>query len=120
MIEKISDLPGNVLGFTASGKVTADDYESVLVPAVEQKLTEQKKIRLLYHLDDDFTGYEAGAMWDDTKIGLKHLTAWERIAVVTDVDWIRTSVKVFGFAMPGHVRVFEISGLAEAKAWLSE
>ena len=30
MIEKIADLPGNVLGFTASGKVTADDYESVL------------------------------------------------------------------------------------------
>ena len=120
MIEKISDLPGNVLGFTASGKVTADDYESVLIPAVEEKLAEQKKIRLLYHLDDGFTGYEAGALWDDTKIGLKHLTAWERIAVVTDVDWIRTSVKVFGFAMPGEVKVFENSGLAEAKAWLSE
>ena len=32
MVEKIPGLPDNVLGFTAKGTVTADDYESVIIP----------------------------------------------------------------------------------------
>jgi hypothetical protein len=120
MIKTIKDLPSNVLGFEASGTVTGKDYENVLVPAVEAKLKEFPKIRLLYYIGSDFSGYDMKAMWDDTKIGFKHLTSWEKIAVVTDTEWIRASVKVFGFAMPGEVRVFENSELSIAKEWLSE
>jgi hypothetical protein len=53
-------------------------------------------------------------------VGLQHLTAWERIAVVTDVGWIRTALKVFGFAIPGQIRGFSNNELAEARQWLSE
>ncbi len=35
MIEKIPDLPHNVLGFSAKGTVNANDYDSVIIPAVE-------------------------------------------------------------------------------------
>lgn len=120
MIERIQDLPENVLGFTAKGDVTGADYESVIIPAVEEMLTRKKKIRLLYYLGEDFTGFEMKAMWDDARIGLQHLTAWERVAVVTDVEWIRTAMKVFGFVMPGQVRIFSNSELAGARQWLSE
>ena len=118
MIELISDLQDNVVGFTAKGEVTADDYELVLIPTVETKLKEHNKIRLLYHLGPDFTGYSTGAMWDDTKVGLHHITAWEKIAVVSDVDWIRGATKFFGFAMPGHVKVFSNNQLSDpAMKW---
>ncbi|RKX40707.1 MAG: STAS/SEC14 domain-containing protein [Verrucomicrobia bacterium] len=120
MIASIPDLPGNVLGFEASGKVTGKDYETVLIPAVEEKLKAFSKIRLLYYLGSDFSGYELEAMWDDAKIGLKHLAAWERIAIVTDTEWIRSATRIFGFAMPGHVRVFKNDGFSAAKKWLSE
>jgi len=119
MIELMPDLPDNVAGFTATGEVSADDYESVLVPAIEAKLKERDKIRLLYYLGPDFTGINAGAMWDDARVGLRHITAWEKIAVVTDVDWIRGAVKFFGFAMPGKVRVFTNGQLSEAKEWIT-
>ena len=36
MIEKIPHLPDNVLGFTAKGTVTVNDYESIIIPAVEE------------------------------------------------------------------------------------
>jgi hypothetical protein len=48
-----------------------------------------------------------------------NLAAWERIAVVTDVDWIRMATKAFGFAMPGEVRVFSNAELGAARDWLS-
>lgn len=43
MIERIPNLPNNVLGFTAKGKVTSEDYVKVLIPAVEKMLKEKKK-----------------------------------------------------------------------------
>jgi hypothetical protein len=120
MLERIRDLPDNVLGFSAKGTVTADDYESAVIPAVEAMFSREGKVRFLYHLGEDFSGFEAAAMWDDTKLGLKHFSGWERVAVVSDVEWVRWAVKVFGLAMPGHVRVFQNRDLGEAQRWVSE
>jgi hypothetical protein len=120
MLERIRDLPENVLGFSAKGTVTADDYETVIIPAVEAMFAQEGKVRFLYHLGEDFNGFEAAAMWDDAKLGLKHFSGWERVAVVSDVEWVRWAVKVFGLAMPGHVRVFQNRDLAEAQRWVSE
>ena len=69
---------------------------------------------------EDFSGFEAAALWDDTKLGLKHLGGWERMAVVSDVEWIRAAIKIFGLAIPGHVRVFHDRELGEARRWISE
>jgi hypothetical protein len=120
MVTQISDLPDNVLGFTAKGTVTANDYESVIIPAVEALFSRRSKVRFLYHLGEDFSGFEAAAIWDDTKLGLKHLAGWERMAVVSDVDWIRAAIKIFGLAIPGHVRVFHNRELAQATRWITE
>jgi hypothetical protein len=120
MMEKIPDLPDNVIGFTAKETVTAHDYESVIIPAVEALYSSHGKIRFLYHLGADFSGFDAGAMWDDAKVGLKHLTAWERMAVVSDVGWIRGAIRAFGLAIPGHIRVFHNHEFAEATRWISE
>ena len=120
MVEKIPDLPDHVLGFTAKGTVTANDYESVIIPAVEEMFSRQGKVRFLYHLGEEFSGIEAAAAWDDARLGLKHFTGWEKMALVSDVDWIRWSVKIFGLAIPGHVRVFHNRDLVEAKRWVSE
>ncbi len=120
MVERIPDLPDNVLGFRAKGTVTADDYESVIIPAVEALFERQRKVRFLYHLGEDFSGFEAAAMWDDAKLGLKHLAGWERVAVVSDVEWIRSAIVVFALAIPGHVRVFHNRELAEATRWVGE
>jgi hypothetical protein len=120
MVEQIPNLPDNVVGFTARGTVTASDYESVIIPAVEALFARRAKVRFLYHLGKDFSGFEAGAMWDDTKLGLKHLAGWEKMAVVSDVEWLRAAVRIFGLAIPGHVRVFHDRELAEAKRWVSE
>ena len=120
MVEQIHDLPDNVLGFTAKGTVTSDDYESVIIPAVDALFSRQGKGRFLYHLGEAFSGFEAAAMWDDTKLGLKHLAGWEKIAVVSDIEWIRAAVKIFGLAIPGQIRVFHDRELAQATRWVAE
>jgi hypothetical protein len=120
MIELMTDLPDHVLEVKASGEVTADDYKSVLVPAIEEMLAGRRSMRLLYVLGDDFEGFDGGAAWEDAKVGMKHLTSFERVAVVTEADWIEKMVKAFGFAMPGEVRAFGGNDLEAAENWIAE
>ena len=118
MIRSIPDLPGNVVGFIASGHVTSEDYERVLIPAVEAALQEHERIRMLYQVAADFDGFAPGAVWDDVRMGMGHFTAWDRIAVVTDVDWIRGSTRLFAFIMPCPVRLFANADMDEATRWI--
>jgi hypothetical protein len=116
VIEVIEDMPVGTIGLEASGKVTDDDYRDVLVPAVEAAV-KHGKVRLLYVLDEK-SSYSPGAMWADSKLWFKDLKGWERVAVVSDADWLEHAVKAFGWMMPGEVRVFESDDVRDAKAWL--
>jgi hypothetical protein len=116
MIRVIENMPPGTIGFEADGKVTDDDYRDVLVPAVKEALA-QGDVRLLYVLPDD-TSYSPGAMWADTKLWAGNLRAWNRVAIVSDADWLENAVKAFGWMMPGKVKVFDDDDIEEAKAWL--
>ena len=59
-------------------------------------------------------------MWDDAKIGIRHLTAYEKVAVVSDVSWVVNAVKFFSFIIPCPVKIFGNDKLSEAKAWIGE
>jgi hypothetical protein len=118
MLDRISDLPDDILGFVARGKLTSDDYTTVLIPAVDRALETHDKIRLLYVLGEEFDGVTVGAMWDDTRVGFAHVTRWEKITVVTDKDWLRHAVEIFGYLVPGEVKGFTPAEEPAARAWL--
>jgi len=120
MIKIIDGLPANVLGISAEGKITGSDYETVLIPAIEEKLKTQKKIRMLYELGSNFTGFEMSAMLDDAKMGMKHLSAWDKIALVSDHQMINTFAKFFGHLMSCELRIFKNDEFETAKKWVSE
>jgi hypothetical protein len=119
MINLLTDLPPNVLGIEAVGHVSAEDYREVLEPAVEKALAGHDKLRLLYVLGEEFEGYSAGAAWEDTKLGIGHWNAWERIAVVTDRGWIRDAVRAVAWMLPGEVRVFAVERRDDARDWVA-
>lgn len=119
MIEQITSLPEGLLGFRMSDLVTAQDYENVMVPDIEAAFALNNKLRLVIHIGDDFAGFAPGAMWDDVKLGFRHISGWERTALVTDVGWIRVMSSVFGLAMPTHFKLFSNLELDEAVRWAS-
>jgi hypothetical protein len=119
MLEIIADLPTNVLGVRAKGRVTAEDYERVLIPAVEAALRQRDKLRLYYELGSGFEGIDAGAVFEDLKIGVGSLPRWERLAVVTDVSWIKQAVSAFAFLIHGTVKVFPVSQAHAARDWIA-
>ena len=118
-LQLIEGLPDHVLGVQAVGEVDDDDYEDVLEPAVEDRLSRHDKIRLLYVLGPEFTGYDSDAVWEDTKLGFKTFRSYERIAVVTDATWVRRSVKAFGWLIPGEVRLLPYDQIDAARTWIT-
>lgn len=119
MLELLNDLPDRVVGVKAIGEVTAQDYQDTLVPAVEEKLARHRRVRLLYVLGEAFTGFTGAAAWEDAKIGMRHFASFERIAVISDAEWIQHMMKAFGFVIPGEVRVYPQSGFDEARSWIT-
>jgi hypothetical protein len=121
-VARIPDLPEGVLGFRLSGKLTRDEYHDELARPILDALERGERLNLLFEIADDFSGLDTRALWEDVKavgsIGLKHRTAWERSALVTDKDWIRHGVSVFGWLSPGELRVFEPADLPAAAAWV--
>lgn len=120
MIEQIKDLPVGTVGFVGSGLVSSDDYENIIVPDIEAAFAVSRRLRLLYVLGQEFQGFGEGAMWDDFKMSMRHFTGWDRVAVVSDVGSMRATAQVFGFAVPGHFRLFPMAELESARAWILE
>lgn len=120
MLKIMNDLPDNVLGVSAEGKITGTDYETVLIPAIEEKLKTNKKIRMLYHLGNNFNGFDMSAMLDDAKMGMKHLSAWDRIALVSDHELINIFAKFFGHMLSCELRIFKNTELEKAKSWITD
>lgn len=116
MLRPIPDLPSGVLGFEAVGEVHADDYRDVLRPAVDRAVG-RGEVRLVFVLGAEFTGYSAGAAWEDAKLGFDHHAAWVRTAFVSDLDWVRHLTAAVGWLVPGEVRSFELRERAEAVRW---
>lgn len=122
MIEGVTDLPPGTLGFRASGKITSDEYRQMMEP-IYAALERGDKLNVYFELADDFDGMDLGALWQDMKaagsVGLKHRSAWQRMALVTDKDWVRHAASAFGWLAPGELRLFEPPERNEARAWLA-
>ena len=124
MIEELTNFPDNVTAFACHGHVTKADYDTVLIPDLEDKLHRHKKVRIYCEIAPDYIGIDPGAVWEDTKFGFSHLFDWDRAAMVTDVEWMNQAVKffggVFGFLAPvGQWCVFPLADADKAREWIA-
>ena len=85
MLQPIADLPNGVLAFEATGEIHASDYRDALMPAVREEWERGEEIRIVL-LFERWDGMSADAAWEDLKVGMKNITKWKRIALVTDLD----------------------------------
>jgi hypothetical protein len=118
MIEIMPESNGSVLALKASGKLSDADYKEVLIPKTEQIIKQSGKAKVLLYLAEAFTGWEAHAMWDDARFGLRHRNDFEKLAVVGGASWIEWATKIGSHFMEGEVRTFPEAQLREALDWI--
>ena len=120
MISLLTDLPQNVIGFRATGKVNKEDYEKILMPAVDAQAKKFNKINFLLWVDMEVSNYSFGAWVDDALVGLKHFSHWNKVAIVSHSDTIKKITNIFGHLVPGTYKGFQTAELEAAKSWVAE
>ncbi len=120
MLRSITDMPAGTIGFEAVGEVEDDDWEETVEPILRQEIAAGRNVRLLYLIGARAQEVEADAMSADAGFRVRHATSYERVAVVSDEDWMRPALRALSVLLPGKARGFRVRDLAEAKAWLAE
>lgn len=123
MIEPFEGLPDGVLAFHMHGRIEKADYTDVLLPAIHREVAAKRPLRILIRFGPDLEGFEPSALWEDAKAGVsaevRDRAAWKRLALVTEIDWVRRAASLFGWMAPGELKVFGEAEEAEASAWVA-
>jgi SpoIIAA-like len=122
MVERMTDMPPGTVGFRVAGEIERKDYDEVLTPELRRAIERGGGLRTLYVIED-LDEIEPGAAWADAKLGfdlgIRHHREWVRSAIVTDLEWLARSAKLFAWMIPGEARVFPLAQLGQAKAWVA-
>ena len=108
----------DILHITANGKLTATDYETVLMPAIDDHIRQVGRARVLLEFGEDFKGWEAAAMIDDMKLGFQHWRDFRRIALVNAPAWMAVFARGLSAICPGECRPFPRDEIDDAWAWV--
>ena len=120
MLTIIEGLPDHVIGIEVTEKLRAEDYLEQLIPLVNGKLEKYDKLDLLCHIKGSWQGMEAGAAWQDMRLGLGKLGHWARMAIVSDITWMENAIHLFRVFSPGELRHFKSDDYSKAVDWVSE
>ena len=119
MLKRMWDMPVGTVGFEAVGEVEDDDFERAVEPVLRGEIADGRKIRLLYLLGPGMREYEGDTLAEEMKFAARHPTSYERVAVVSDEDWLRPALRVLSVLVPGRLRAFPVAQLAAAREWLA-
>ncbi len=118
MIEQLPCEVPHSLAFRLSGKLHDEDYK-YFVPLVDAAIATDGKIRMLAEFHD-FHGWDAHALWDDTKFATTHCTKIERIALVGEKSWEHWMAVICKPFTMAKVKYFDVAELDAATTWLGE
>jgi hypothetical protein len=114
-IERVND--EFFLTLKAVGKLTHKDYE-VISPMIDSALEGVKEPKVKVLIDGtELEGWELRAAWDDFKIGLKHGSEFDKIAIYGNKNWQEIAAKVGAWFISGEVKYFDNYG--DAFMWLN-
>src|SRR4051812_16853599 len=120
MLRRMSDMPAGTIGFEAIGEGEDDDWEERVEPVLRREIADGGHVRLLYLLGPEARDVDSDAMNADAGFRARHATSFERVAVVSDEDWMRPALRALSVLLPGKAKGFHVRELAAAKGWLAD
>ncbi len=106
-----------MLEVTASGKLSAADYEH-FEPAVNQLIEDSGKIKILFVMQD-FHGWDMGAVWEDIKFATRHCRDIEKIAMVGENAWEKWMSAICKPFTMSKIKYFDAHEEEAAREWLA-
>ncbi|WP_303581199.1 STAS/SEC14 domain-containing protein [Amphritea sp. 1_MG-2023] len=118
MLHILPETAGDIIVVQATDKLTSTDYQDIFLPLLEEKVAAHGKVRCLVYLDHNFHGWEAGAMWEDAKLGVQHRQDFIRLAVVGGDSWLDWATKLGSLFISGEALYFPETEFLQALHWI--
>ena len=115
-IELMENAETKTLEVKASGKLSADDYET-LAPGVDKLIEAAGKIKILFIMHD-FHGWGLGAVWEDIKFATKHCRDIEKAAMVGEKAWEKWMATICKPFTLSSIKYFDAGEEEAARQWL--
>ena len=115
MYRILDESSGHTIGIKVNGKLTKEDVEG-LIPYLENRITEDGQINLVWDMTDS-TGMEIEDFFEDLQLGMQHVGACRRKAVVGDKkweEWFSKTIKPLGKT---EIHYFSQDQVHEAWIW---
>lgn len=120
MITELKDTPNTMVAFRATHDVTKEDFDKIVLPAVDELVQRTDKLNYLLVVDTQLKNFTIGAWMRDAMLGLNNINKWNRAAIVTDTEGIKSFTGIFSKVVPGEFRGFTHDELDEAINWVGE
>ncbi len=123
MIKRIETGDSNTLGWSFEGKISEAEYEPV-IDALKKKIQTSGHVNIYMEVPET-PGLSGETVWESLKFGFTHvkdfLKSVDKVAVVTDKDWLKTYTALESQVLPGvKERGFSLEDAEKAKQWLKE
>ncbi|MEW5942381.1 MAG: STAS/SEC14 domain-containing protein [Pseudomonadota bacterium] len=105
----------NLVTVAVFGEFTLADYKE-FEDMVRYRLKFEEKVNLLLDLRD-MVGFTLDVAWEEIKFSREHATDFEKIAVVTDDQWLTWSAWLSRMFVDAEIGVF--GDYDEAAAWVA-
>jgi hypothetical protein len=119
MVQILPESRGPLLAIRGSDTLTADEYEHVLLPAIEAVIKRHQKARLLFYMDPNFKSWDFDVTKHDADFRLRHRDDFEKVAGVCGPKWVDWATKLQYLFFDSEIKTFPCEETRAAKNWLT-
>ncbi|QSX38729.1 SpoIIAA family protein [Shewanella sedimentimangrovi] len=118
MFSILEENASEVLTVIVSDRVTGEDFEQVLLPAIDAKLKDHASIELLFDIEDSCQGFSLTSVWMDALLALFHAGDVSRVAILVDRPGLKLLAQAQALFMPWPVAIYPRHRKGDARKWL--
>ncbi|MCH5597027.1 SpoIIAA family protein [Niabella ginsengisoli] len=119
MIDKIDKVPDNIMAFSASGTIDANDFTNILIPAIKNYMKDHKDLNYMLVLDNDLSNFSVTWWMKSLWVAIRDMTTWNRSVIISNLDKLKNFTNESCKELPGELRVYPKEQIEEAIRWLS-
>ncbi|GHA24773.1 STAS/SEC14 domain-containing protein [Salinimicrobium marinum] len=112
------ELADNVVGIIIDSDLDQELIERVQAK-IRDKIDDYGEINIFFEIKRG-TKFGFKAFLDQMTFNLNHTRSFRKIAVVSDLDWLRTSMFIKDIIVETNIRSFSNNERLEALAWIAE
>ncbi|MGE9312482.1 STAS/SEC14 domain-containing protein [Niabella sp. CJ426] len=118
MITEIKNISNNIVAFKAYGTIHGNDFETTLVPAIQQYKRSHKDLNYMLVLEHDLSSFSITWWIKSLWLAVRDWSTWKRCAIISNLEGLKNFTNETCNDIPGELRIYPHEQMDDAIRWL--